>query len=105
MSGFLRHRIELWSRAREADGGGGGAALWTSFAVVWAKIDRLAAVRDFGGDKAAYLRRATATIRARTDVGPGQRFRASGVFYDIVSVEAGDARERRLVLVGEEARP
>jgi head-tail adaptor len=104
VSGFLRHRVELWSKARQADGGGGGAHLWTSFATVWARVDRLAAVRDFGGDRASHLRRATATIRFRSDVALGQRFRSGGVFYDIVSVEAGDAREKRLVLVGEEAR-
>lgn len=104
MSGFLRHRIELWSQARQADAGGGGAQLWTSFATVWARVERLAAVRDFGGDRAGHLRRAAATIRLRSDIALGQRFRAAGVFYDIVSVEAGDAREKRLVLIGEEAR-
>lgn len=105
MSGFLRHRIELWSRAREADPGGGGAQLWTLFATAFARVERLAAVRDFGGDRSGFLRRAAATIRTRTDVALGQRFRAGGVFYDVVSIEAGDGREKRLVLIGEEARP
>lgn len=105
MSGFLRHRIELWSAARQADAGGGAAQLWTSFATVWARVERLAAVRDFGGDRAGHLRRASATIRTRLDVALGQRFRAGGVFYDIISIEPGDVGETRLTLIGEEARP
>ena len=104
MSGFLRHRVELWSSARQADAGGGGAQLWTQFAAVWARVERLAAVRDFGGDRSQHLRRATAIIRTRSDVALGHRFRAGGVFYDIVSIEPGDLRETRLLLVGEEAR-
>lgn len=90
---------------RAPDAGGGGAELWTVFALLWARVERLAAVRDFAGDKSSFLRRATATIRARADVEVGQRFRAGGTFFDIVAIEPGDAREKRLVLVGEEARP
>lgn len=105
MSGFLRRRVSLWAPARVADAGGGGATLYAEFAEVWAAVQRLAAVRDVAGDRGRLLRRAAATIRWRSDVALGQRFRAGGVFYDLVSIEAGDAREKRLVLVGEEATP
>lgn len=103
MSGFLKRRVSLWRASRGPDGGGGFSRLYTEYATVWAAVDRLAAVRDFGGDRTRFARRAAATVRARGDVTLGDRFRVGGVFYDIVSIEAGEARETLFVLIGEEA--
>lgn len=105
MSGLLRRRVSLWAPARLADGGGGGRILYTEQAVVWAAVTRLAAVRDVGGDSGRFLRRTATTIRGRADVALGWRVRADGVFYEIVSIEPADAREKRLTLVGEEILP
>lgn len=105
MSAFLGRRVGLWAEHRAADEGGGAGRVWAEFATVWAAVARLPSVRDFGGDKNTFLRRAAATIRKRIDIDVGQRFYWDGAFFDIVSIEADDPREKRLVLIGEEARP
>lgn len=104
MTDLFRTRIEYLSAARVADDSGGAHFVWTVFARSWARIDRLAPARDVAGDRGRFLARVSALVRWRADLEPGQRFAADGRVFDLVSVESVDERERRLLLIGEEAQ-
>lgn len=102
MIGALRHKLELMNPVRIDDDAGGGAIVWTHGAEVWAEIDRLSSTRDVLGDADRRLRRISARIRFRLDLSIGDRVRFHNDQYEIVSVENGEGRTRRLTLICEE---
>lgn len=102
MIGGLRHRIELMTLSRVDDDAGGAATLWLPGPELWAQVERLTSTRDVAGDRTNRLKRIAATIRYRTDIVLGQRIRFENDAYEVVSVESGDERDRRLTLVCEE---
>jgi len=102
MIGALRHQVDLLTSSRIADGGGGAAIVTTISETVWANVERLTSTRNFAGDKRQRLRRIAVTIRFVTNLDLGNRIRFQDADYEIVSIEDGEAKERRLTLVCEE---
>jgi len=102
MIGALRHKIELLTKTRVADDGGGAAILWLPGPEIWAQVQRLSSTQDFAGDRANRLRRLAVTIRYRADIVLSQQLRFDGDAYEVVSIE-DDEPGKRLTLVCEEA--
>ncbi len=103
MIGSLRQKIELLTSIRTPDNGGGAIIAWVTDAVHWASVERLTSTRDFVGDRSNRLKRLAATIRHDDSITLGQRIRFENEDYEVVSIESGDDRGRRLVLICEEA--
>ena len=101
MIGALRHKIELLTRSRTEDDGGGAATVFSSGPSFWGEVERLTSTRDFAGDRTNRLRRVAITIRNRTDVALGARITFDGATYEVTSIEDDDPG-RRLTLICEE---
>lgn len=102
MISALRHKIELLSASRTHDDGGGAVVSWAPGPELWARVERLTSTRDLAGDRENRLRRLAVTVRYRSDLILGHRIRLDSTNYEIVSIETGDERDRRLTLICEE---
>jgi len=102
MIGALRHRIAILTLSRVDDGAGGAAVAWLPGPEIWADVQRLTSTRDFAGDRENRIRRISATIRHRADIALGRQIAFDGDNYEVVSIENGDERGRRLTLICEE---
>lgn len=103
MIGALKHQVDRLEGAFSDDGGGGVATTFTVRETVWAGVERLTSTRNFAGDKRQRLRRLAVTIRFVADVDLGDRIRFQNADYEVVSIEDGDTKDRRLTLICEEA--
>ena len=102
MIGALKHQVDRLQGASMSDGGGGVAVTYSITETVWASVERLTSVRNFAGDKRQRLRRIAVTIRYLAEVDLGDRIRFQDADYEIVSIEDGDTKDRRLTLICEE---
>ncbi|MCB2114438.1 MAG: head-tail adaptor protein [Parvularculaceae bacterium] len=102
MIGVLRYQIELLTRSRAPDSGGGASVAYAPGARIWAAVDRLGSVNAPAGERMRRLRRVRALVRNRADVAPGARFRFDGADYEVVAIESDDEKGRRVFLIGEE---
>jgi len=102
MIGAFRHKVILLTEVLVADAGGGASSIWSESGRIWAQIERLASTQDFLGERRRRLKRIAATIRNRADIATGARLMVDGDRFEITSIEDGDDRGRRLVLICEE---
>lgn len=105
MIGSLRKQIELYEPVRIADEAGGAAIDFAPFAVTWAAVEHLASARELDGERHARIRRIAVNLRWRADVALGQCVGIGQERFEIVSIESDDAKDRRMTLIAEEARP
>lgn len=104
MIGGLRHQIDLLTKTRVADAGGGAAVSYMTQARVWAAVTQLAAIVAQSGGRQTRIERVEARIRRRHAVSLGQRFQWNARTFEIVSIEDDGAGERYVTLNGEETR-
>ena len=104
MIGGLKHQIDLLTRTRVADAGGGAAVGYSTQARVFAAVTQLPAIVAQSGARQTRVERIEARIRRRHAVSLGQRLAWRGKTYEIVSIEDDGAGERYVTLIAEEAR-
>ena len=102
MIGALRNKLEILVSARVSDEAGGAQIVWAPGPEIWAEIDRLSSTRDVLGDASRRLKRISARVRFRLDLAHGHRVRFENDQYEIVPIEEGEGRNRRLTLICEE---
>jgi SPP1 family predicted phage head-tail adaptor len=100
--GALDQRVALQALTLAPDGGGGFAEAWETFAVVWAKVEPLAATDSFGPDAFESRVRHRVTLRRRTDVAAGQRVAAGARTFAVRGVLDQGPRAETITLLCEE---
>ena len=73
MIGELNQRASLQAKVLTADGGGGYAESWQTFASVWVSVSPIGANDAFGPDALESRVRHRLTLRRRSDLAAGQR--------------------------------
>ena len=94
--GDLRHRVQIESAVRTADGGGGSSVTWTLAAEVWAAIWPRTSDENFELDRVAGRATHDIWIRYRGDVRPEMRIRFGARTFDIRGVIDVEDRGRYL---------
>ncbi|MCF6302079.1 MAG: phage head closure protein [Devosiaceae bacterium] len=95
--GSLSERIELQSKIQTIDAAGGHVQTFDAVATVWARVvSGNGAVTEIADARSARISH-TATIRFRSDIGPGDRVIYRSEQLEIIS--ANDLNGRRAYLV------
>jgi SPP1 family predicted phage head-tail adaptor len=98
----LTQRVTLEAQTLTPDGGGGYAASWDAFALVWAAIEPLSGADVYGPDASEARVRYRLTIRRRSDVIAGMRVNANGRVFEIRALQDDGARSQFLTLLTEQ---
>jgi SPP1 family predicted phage head-tail adaptor len=96
--GLLRHRVALQRKTRAADGAGGFAVTWQTYATVKAQIITKAGRELVIADRLSATQTNRATIRYRADVNETDRIVYRGRAYQIRSVVNIEERNKWLEL-------
>ncbi len=94
--GDLRHRVQIETATRTADGGGGATIAWTLVAEVWAAIWTRTGDESFDLDRTAGRATHDIWIRFRGDVKPEMRVRFGSRIFDLRGAIDADDRGRWL---------
>lgn len=94
--GALRHRLQLQTPVRSADGAGGAVVVWTNVAEVWADIRPSAGTETVIAEAIAGRVSHEIIIRHRADVTPAMRFRLAARCFEILASLDIDERRRHL---------
>lgn len=106
--GELRDRVTIQQRAESADGQGGRAVTWSTFATVWASVVAQSAAERFEAGAIGSVARYEIEIRYRADVTPKMRvswtpYQGSAKTLQIHGVVPRGGARARLVLECSEA--
>lgn len=97
-AGQLRHSFELQQSADVADGAGGGARTWTTFATDWGNLQAKAGLEAFEGMRLEAQVTHILTMRWRGDVTTAHRVLWRGRAMQIRAVLNIEERDRMLEL-------
>ena len=103
--GALRTRLALEAPVDTPDDSGAFARGWTFVAALWGKVVPVAGQETFVADAIEVAISHRVTIRARTDVANGMRFRLGDRSLLIRAVVDPDGRGRQLLCRCEEFAP
>lgn len=95
--GALRHEMALEAAMLVPDGTGGHTQEWQEVAIVFARIEPLAATSRFGADQTLETVTHRLTMRRRDGVASGMRLTRLGRVFDILTVHDPDETGRYLV--------
>ena len=98
----LRHRVVLQSAADTADGGGGGATVWSDTATLWASIEPLKGTERLTAQQLESRLTHRVRLRHRSDVTTAMRVKFGTRIFNIRAVINPDERDRLLELLCEE---
>lgn len=94
MIGGARHRIQIKTIVRNADGAGGYARADTNGAAVWGEIMPASAIERAGYDQLYESASHVIRLRYRTDIAQGMTLTHDGVSYYVMGVLNEDMRKR-----------
>jgi SPP1 family predicted phage head-tail adaptor len=100
--GKFDQRAALLKKLQTADGGGGFAESWTTFAAVWVSLQTQSGSEVYAGDVVAAKQRSRITLRRRGDVVAGQRVQIGTRLFAILAIEDSGPRTTTLTLSCEE---
>ena len=100
--GSLRRRITVEQLTGTADGAGGVASSWSTFATVWAAIHPRHGSEAFDGGRVEGRITYDVWVRPRADIIPGQRLRLGARLFNIRAVLLPDQVVNRMRLICEE---
>ena len=92
--GALRHRLSLQREARTADGGGGFARTWSTYATVWGEVRPLSGTERLRAERLENPVTYRVRIRHRDDVDAADRILSGVRAFRIVSLRNPDERGR-----------
>lgn len=103
--GELRTELALEEATQTPDGAGGFTESWTEIALLFSRIEPLAARQRFGAAQTLEDVTHRITIRHRDTVRSGMRFRRGGRLFAIATVHDPDETGRYLVCLVLETLP
>lgn len=103
--GRLKRRLILEQPAEAADGAGGMTRSFVAVATVWANLEWLAGEERWRQDRPEQAGAFRITLRWRTGVDAGMRFRDGTRLFEIRSAGDPDGSRRSLVCLTEEITP
>ena len=95
--GVFRREFGLEEASLTPDGAGGHVESWSEVATVFAKLEPVGATSRFGAGQTLETVTHRVTLRARTDIRSGMRFRRLGRQFAILTVHDPDETGRYLV--------
>ena len=96
-AGQLNHEVTLEAPVETPDGAGGFTTVWTSVAILWARLEPLDPAREAWAGRDAAEQTHRITIRFREDLKQGMRLRKLTRLFPILSVQDPDETGRFLV--------
>lgn len=102
MIGALDQSASLQAKVLTADGGGGYAESWQTFATVWVSVTPLGAADVFGPDALESRVRHRLTLRRRGDLAAGQRVLVGARSFKVHAVLDAGPRTPTVTLSCEE---
>jgi SPP1 family predicted phage head-tail adaptor len=100
--GKFNQRAALLRKAQVADGGGGFAESWQSFANLWVSLAAQNGGEVYGPDAMEAQAKYRVELRRRTDVAAGQRLQIGTRLLDIKTVQDAGPQTPNLTLICEE---
>ena len=101
-AGRLKQRLVLEQRIKTPDLSGGVAITWNEVASVWALLEPIGAAMRHLAQQSAKTITHRITIRHRTDLESGWRFRKGTRIFSIITIRDPDETGRYLVCRTEE---
>ena len=95
--GMLSHELVLEEPVETPDGAGGFTIVWNALATVWARLEPLNPETEVWAGRAPSEQTHRVTLRYRTDVRQGMRFRKLTRLFPILSVQDADETGRYLI--------
>jgi SPP1 family predicted phage head-tail adaptor len=95
--GLLSHELTLEEPVETPDGAGGFTTVWSAVAMVWARLEPLNPETEIWAGRGTSEQTHRVTLRHRTDVRQGMRFRKLTRLFPILAAQDADETGRYLI--------